>query len=238
VELLLDSGADIDMRNNREMSPFDLARENGKHDVAIFLARRSGDISGLNIVSEAGSQESLPNEIAAQHMDGGKSSDDEESDLLHSSSANGRIDVVRRLLDRGADVNARNELLQTPLDVASRHGELAIAKTLIEYGADVNSRDFVGWTPLHTAARNRHVDIVELLLYKGADIHATEREGYTALHIASANGFLEIVRSLLVRGANVRIRDVYGLTPSELERALQSGDQEIARLLSEYDVGG
>ena len=207
----------------------------------MFLARRSGNLSVLNMFgsapSETGSQDSPPDEIRGQYMDGGDSFDDEDGDLLHSSSANGRIDLVQRLLARGADVNKRDEFLQTPLDVASHHGRLAIAKTLIKYGADANSRDIVGWTPLHTAARHGHVDIVELLLDKGADIHATEREGYTALHIASANGYLEIVRSLLERGANVQIRDVYGLTPSELQRALQSGGQDISQLLSKYDGG-
>jgi hypothetical protein len=63
------------------------------------------------------------------------------ADSLHSASVDGRVDVVRRLLDRGADVNERDEYLQTPLIVASRHGKLAIARTLIKYGADVNSRD-------------------------------------------------------------------------------------------------
>jgi ankyrin repeat protein len=55
-------------------------------------------------------------------MDGSSLSDDKESDSLHSASVDGRVDMVRRLLDGGADVNERNELLQTPLDVASYWG--------------------------------------------------------------------------------------------------------------------
>ena len=79
-----------------------------------------------------------------QHVDGDDSSDDEESNSLHSALVNGGLDVVQKLLDRGSDVNEQNERLKTPLDVASKHGELEIAKTLIKYGADVNSRDSLG----------------------------------------------------------------------------------------------
>jgi ankyrin repeat protein len=244
VELFLDSGADVDMRNNSGKTLFDLAQENGKLEVASLLARRSGDLCALDTVgsapSNAGAQDILPQEIAGEHMDGDPSStsDYDESDSLHSASVDGLIYVVQRLLDRGADVNERNERLQTPLDLASEHGNLAIAKTLIEYGADVNSRDNFGWTPLHRAAatRYRHAGVVELLLVNGADINATEREGYTALHFASSYGNLEIVQLLLERGANMQIQDVYGRKSSQL--ALQWGQREIVQFLTEHDVGG
>ena len=240
VELIDDSGADMDMRDKSEKTPFDLAQEYRKLDITGFLAKRSGNLCSLDIVSsatsKAGSRDSLPDDIVEQNIGGGKLSDDEESDSLHNASVNGRIDVVQRLLDRGADLNERNKILQTPLDVASEHGKLAIAKKLIKYGADVNSRDTLGWTPLHVAARHEHIDVVELLLNNGADIHATEREGYTALHIASSWGYPEIVRLLLERGANTQIRNVYGRTPSQ--GALISGHQGVAQLLSEKDVGG
>ena len=228
VELLLDSGADVDMQNNDKKTPFDLACENGKRDVAIFMARRSGlsvpDIVGLE-PSEA--QGSLP---AKEYIASGKSSDDEESDSLHIALVKGHIAVIWRQLDRGADVNERNELLQTPLHVASGRGQLEIVKTIIKYGADVNSRDNIGWTPLLTATQYGHIDVVKLLLDNGADIHATEREGATALHIASGWGRLEIVQSLLERGA-VQIQNVFGRTPAQ--HALLFGHQEIAQFLSD-----
>ena len=60
-----------------------------------------------------------------QQLDGGHSSCDEDSHAL----ANGHIDDIQRLLDRGADVNERNGLLETPLEVvSSMDGELEIAK--------------------------------------------------------------------------------------------------------------
>ena len=205
VELLLDSGADIDIQNKSGNTPFDLAQENRKLDVAGFLARLSGNLVALDIVGLAPSKAELqdihPDEIVGQHIDDSPSSDNnsDETNSLHFASVNGLVDLARQLLDGGADVNERDELLQTPLDVASRQGELLIAKTLLIYGADVNSRDNIGWTPLHTAARCGHSDVVQLLLDNGTDVNCTAREGETALHIASGCGNLEIVRLNVVQ---------------------------------------
>ena len=241
VELLLDSGADVGMKNSSDKTPLDLAEENGKHDVASFLARRSGIVYVLPTISstplEAVLQDSLPSPgIMEQQPDGGDSSDDEESDSMHDALESGRLGKIRRLLDRGGDVNERNELLQTPLEVASMQGKLEIARILIKYSADVNSREIDGWTPLHSAASFGHIDVVQLLLDNGADIHATQREGFSALHIASGSGHIEIVQLLLEQGANAQIRDVHGMTPSQY--ALRLGFRDIARFLSAYDDSG
>jgi ankyrin repeat protein len=241
VELLLDSGADVDMLNSRDKTPFDLAWENGKRDVASFLGRRTGNVRAMDTIGstppEAGLQDNIPDEIVEQDMDSGNSSSsgNEDSISLHSALVSGQIDAFQRLLDQGADVDERDEKFRTPLHIASWQGRLEIVRTLIKYGADVNALDREGWTSLHWAAQNGLVDLLRLLLDNSADIHATERESSTALHIASGNGRLLSVHFLLERGANVHIQDVYGRTPSQ--HALLYGHREITQLLSERDVG-
>jgi ankyrin repeat protein len=238
VELLLDSGADIGKRNSSEKTPLDLAQENGRRDVASFLARQSGNLNicALNTVSspplEAGWKNCI---VEPAQLDFGDSFNDEDSKSLHGALVSGRIDVIQRLLDRGADVNERNEVFHTPLNVVSIDGNLEIARTLIKYGADVNCRDNFGRTPLHLTAKYGHIHLVRLLLDNGADIHATQRENTTALHLASGNSHFEIVQLLLEKGANVRIRDVYGRTPSQV--ALIYGYRKVAQFLSAYDIG-
>ena len=244
VKLLLDSGADVDMRDRRDKTAFDISLEHGRSDVGNFLAKNKGGLGsplGDSVGStslEAESQNSLPKTeiVEPQPSWGDPSHDeetaDEESTSLHSALASGRIGMIKRLLDRGADVDERDELLQTPLDVASKEGKLEIATTLIKYGADVNSRDTIGWTPLHTAARYGHIDVVRLLLDNGADMNTVQRNYQTPLHMASINCYLEVVQLLLERGANVQLRNAYGRTPSQ--EALTKGHGKIAQLLSKY----
>ena len=112
VKLLLDSGADVDLwtRNtvtsSGEETAFDLAWKNGKRDVASFLARRSGNVCALDIVSsaqpEAGLENSFPDEIVEQDLNSGDSSS--PSNSLHSAFKleSGQIDAVQRLFAQGA----------------------------------------------------------------------------------------------------------------------------------------
>jgi hypothetical protein len=87
------------------------------------------------------------------------------------------------LLDRGADVNARDGVGLSPLHHVSC-GE--IATWLLEHGADPKAKSDSGLTPLHLALER---PIVQALLKAGADIEARDRCGNTPLHIASAFGF-------------------------------------------------
>ena len=151
-------------------------------------------------------------------LDNGDSSDNEETrtNSLHIAFKlkNERPDMIRRLLDRGApaltDVDERDKLLQTPLDVASRLGTLETSGTPIKYGADVNCRDSSAG-PRHPVAHCSKVwahDVVRLLLDNGVDINATEWEYYTALHVATVPGHFKIVQLLFEQGVNVQLRDI------------------------------
>ena len=109
-------------------------------------------------------------------------------------------EVAKLLIEKGADVNARNCLQETPLHrVASSY--LAMAKLLIEKGADVNARDSSQRTPLHNAARMDDTQTAALLIAKGADVNAKTNHGATALNRATSHGHEEIVQLLKQAGA-------------------------------------
>ena len=116
-----------------------------------------------------------------------------DSELLEAARK-GDARRVRELLDKGANVNARDEYGLAPLHVAAFNGQLDVARLLIDRGADVNAIDELGETPLHWAAFNGHVDVARLLLERGADASVRDDEGKTPLDLAREKGHVEVAR--------------------------------------------
>ena len=82
----------------------------------------------------------------------------------------GDADQLRRLLDAGADVNARGPRNQTGLMCAAQHGRTAVAQLLVGRGADLNATGKYQLTAIMLAVLNGHVDIVRILARAGADL--------------------------------------------------------------------
>jgi ankyrin repeat protein len=68
----------------------------------------------------------------------------------------GNLDVVKYLVEKGADVKAANNYGNTPLHLAADNCNLDIVKYLLEKGADVKAANKVGNTPLHLARASWH----------------------------------------------------------------------------------
>jgi ankyrin repeat protein len=106
---------------------------------------------------------------------------------LHSAAYYEDFEVVQKLIEYDADIDARDEDGWTPLSWASRgryFKDGSVLRLLLERGADVNSRaDDDGCTPLHRASEHSALEIVRLLLEHGADIEAVNRDGKTALQV-------------------------------------------------------
>ncbi|MDE2767101.1 MAG: ankyrin repeat domain-containing protein [Chloroflexota bacterium] len=120
--------------------------------------------------------------------------------------------VVGVLLERGADIDARDNYGDTPLHTAIASDRLDVAVVLLENGADVDARDDFGDTPLHTAARVSKASAVEVLLDFGADIEAKDELDNTPLEEAAEHGDAATMSVLLDRGAEVG--DLYWSKPS------------------------
>jgi ankyrin repeat protein len=82
---------------------------------------------------------------------------------VHAAAANGNLTLLRALLERGADVNARQEGDFTPLHEAANNGHMAMAQLFLQHGADVNAKSAQGQTPLALALAKGHHDMAELL---------------------------------------------------------------------------
>ncbi len=242
VTLLLESDADVNISNSNNRTPLDLAIDSRELDSAKYLAERMGSADSQDRIYlasfDTASRDSLP--MVATPLFGCEGIPDEMGGSLHEASEAGHLEIVRSLIESGADVNERDKYHWTPLRWASMKGRFEVAKFLIEYGADVNIPDATGWTPLHVAARDGHVDVVHLLLNHGADVNAKKQNQWSALHLAllcdDSESAFEIVKALLEQGANVHVRNDKGQTPFQM--ASRRRYRDIMRLLSQYGAGG
>lgn len=122
---------------------------------------------------------------------------------LLNAAQRGDASAVRRLLDEGANVDARDARRRTALLVATHANEVATAKVLIEAGADVNAKDDIQDSPyLYAGARGLN-EILRLTLDHGADLKSTNRYGGTALIPAAERGHVQTVQMLIDAGVDV-----------------------------------
>lgn len=101
------------------------------------------------------------------------------------------VDIVKSLIEYGADVNQENNYGRTPLTMASHHGNMEIVKYLVEHGAEVNGGR--NGTALITATDKNHPEIVKYLLQHGADINVQNTYGQTPFDIATDMRYSEII---------------------------------------------
>lgn len=156
------------------------------------------------------------------------------TNLLHRATTQGNLTVVLALLTSGYRHEAKNQVGQTAVHLASIAGKDDILQELLNHDANVNSRDTAGFTPLHYACQNNYPTTVRLLVQSGgANIQARNTvNNWVPLHEAAHNGHADVVRVLLSLNAPANPRNRDGQVPSELARS--AGHDDCAAVLEEY----
>jgi serine/threonine-protein phosphatase 6 regulatory ankyrin repeat subunit B len=250
-------------------TPLEYAMDQGHFDVAAILIRGGANVKhSLLIVARSGnlqlfqmlmnkkpSREALSGalyqaaeagniEIVKQLLHSGLTPNDGWGGNLPLGGAayEGRIEVVKLLLDHGADVNAVNRSSggngETALHYATRctaSSALKIVELLLASGAHVNVNDQRGATPLMNALDHREMAL--MLLAHGAAVNSRDKDGNTALMYAAARHLTAMVRTLVKEGADINAQNNDGRTalmntsgaadsvddPDTVQAALDSG---------------
>ncbi|ELU13439.1 hypothetical protein CAPTEDRAFT_98474, partial [Capitella teleta] len=131
---------------------------------------------------------------------------------LHTVCYLNNVRVVKLLLNKGVEIDARDILGRTPLYIAICYSTnettlKMIVEVLVTNGANVDTSDYDGNTPLHRASIRKHLSIVNYLLENGADPNAMNNEGNTPYHYAIWNEQKHLADLLLKYGADVHMRN-------------------------------
>ncbi|KAL3417967.1 PFS domain-containing protein [Phlyctema vagabunda] len=233
VKLLLEKGANLEARDVEGQTPL---------MYTVYAPRHLGDFQMQLMVLEQQNKKRLM--IAHQEQDNmipGSNSHEGVRPVVSNRQPgplwgveDERKAIVELLLQKGAELEARDMNGRTPLSWAVEKGYMAIVKLLLETGAKQEARDMNGRTPLSWAVENRREAIVELLLEKGAELEARDMANRTPLSWAVEKGYTAIVKLLLETGAKLEARDMNDRTP--LSWAMEKGDVAVIKLLLEKDA--
>ncbi|EAY27141.1 ankyrin repeat domain-containing protein [Microscilla marina] len=233
VKKCLDQGADINYQSSGilslEQTPLMKAAKNGHLDAVKFLIEKGANISKGNSGKENPitlAAKKNHSEIVLYLIEKGEKVNYRETNYgmtaLHHAALNGNLELVKKLMAKGADMKIQNKEEETPFAVAVFYKNLGVAKYFLSKGANPNQLGrYKKPVIMHAAAttrRNRHIlppdveAMVNLLLASGADINQQDMVGNTALIMAATKGRVGVMDFLIKKGADQSITNNQGAT--------------------------
>ncbi len=267
IEILINEGVNINAKNDLGDTPLILAAEKGYMDIvkillgngadptivdsggcsATYFARSRGHGDVLELLernhTKVGTAESK--DKREQEKDESDSRPKHFTSLFAAVNAK-KAEAVDTLIRNGADVNAKDNLGDTPLILAAEKGCMDIVKILLDNGADPTIADNGGYSATYFAKSRGHGDVLELLERNHTKVETVgskdkrEQEKnesdsrlkhFTSLFDAVKANNAEAVDTLIKSGADVNAKNDLGDTPLIL--AAERGYSEIVEILLE-----
>jgi ankyrin repeat protein len=164
-------GTDLNQTDPQGENPLLVAARHGRLIIARELLKNGADPNARNRAGETPLQVALSEgktQLAGVLFDEGAADDPQELLFALARAGVDDRDSLGLLIQRGAQVNAKDEAGLTPLHIAVVDGRHLLLKRLIDLGADVNIPDDGGRTPLAIAIGMGDRHIIELLERSGA----------------------------------------------------------------------
>ncbi|XP_059168430.1 serine/threonine-protein phosphatase 6 regulatory ankyrin repeat subunit B-like [Physella acuta] len=230
VKLLLEYKADVKLIDRKDKSALCYSVKKGFVEIVKLLVKNGADVNypwfttPLHESCKSGCFELV--EILVKAKANVNLIDKNTKTALCYSVENGFVEIVRLLVDNGADVNYTS--LTTPLHESCKDGCFELVKMLVQAGADVNKTDYPGDSPLCISTRRGKIDIVQFLVENGADVNIGKSP---PLFYACDEGYFEITKSLVEAGADVNLLNSDG--ESVLGKSVFKGHLDIVEFLLE-----
>ncbi len=155
---------------------------------------------------------------------------------LSVAAYNNQPDILKYLIESGADVSVASGSGSTPLHGAAYYGFLECVKLLVESGADVNIANRGGYTPIKSAVAGNDVEIIKFLVKNGVEVNIQNRAGNTPLHTAATFSSDEIFETLMLGEVDVNIANNAGCTVLHIKAARGQDDHVMMLLAKGADI--
>jgi len=150
---------------------------------------------------------------------------------LHSAARYGAFSVCGYLIEKGANVNAKDEGGNTPLHLAAMYGHEDVAGLLANSDGDINALNDDGSSPLSLAAAYGTPGTIGLLLSKKADSRIRDKDGNTVLHLVSQKGQADRVQEIIKYDPSIDAKNNSGRTPLHMAVGRPDNEKVVEILL-------
>lgn len=204
VRLLIEAGADPNVKDQSNNTALSLARMHPRGDAMVELLEASGATDeGYTALQEA-ARSGKPDDVRKLLLEGAPVDERGPGGVtaLHLASQRGDADIARVLIGASADVNAIDDRLHRPLNVATTAD---VVDALVDGGAEINAKrrelgDRSPAPPIETAALEGRSDVVAALVRRGAKLNGNP----SPLVLATFAGHIQVVETLLDLGAPIQ----------------------------------